>query len=93
MATTEAWRRRAACRGMAVAVFFPAPGEDDSVARLVCSGCVVRVECLAYALAHPEVTGIWAETTATERRALRRAATAGSQRHGLRRPHPCDPAA
>ena len=45
---------------------------SNAPAKAVCSGCPVRVECLAYALAEPQLQGVWGGTSDTERRALRR---------------------
>jgi WhiB family transcriptional regulator, redox-sensing transcriptional regulator len=38
----------------------------------VCRGCAVRVECLTYALAHDDVTGVWGGTSRQQRDAARR---------------------
>jgi hypothetical protein len=43
----EDWTMRAKCRGMEDALFPEA--SDQKRARLVCSGCPVRFECLAEA--------------------------------------------
>ena len=43
-------------------------------ARSVCAACPAREPCLAYALANPELVGVWGATTTRERRALRRRA-------------------
>jgi WhiB family redox-sensing transcriptional regulator len=46
----------------------------------VCRGCVVRNECLEYALVNGEKFGIWGGLSERERRRLRRArAQAGRQ--------------
>ncbi|MGW1617353.1 WhiB family transcriptional regulator [Streptomyces sp. NPDC002285] len=41
-------------------------------AKAVCSGCLVRTECLAYALDNRIEHGVWGGMTERERRALRR---------------------
>lgn len=72
-----AWRGEAACLNHPSILFF---GHDDSEpngerrsredrAKEVCSGCVVRSECLEYALATREPYGIWGGMTELERRA------------------------
>ncbi len=43
-------------------------------AKKICTGCEVRAECLAYALAHDERFGIWGGLSERERRRLKRAA-------------------
>ena len=45
-------------------------------ARAVCSGCAVQAECAQYAMADPDLRGVWAGMTAKERRELRRRAVA-----------------
>ena len=72
------WHARAACRGMGASAFFPSRGANAgtmSRARDTCSRCTVTVECLDYALADSDLTGIWGGSTGTERRAMRRDAT------------------
>jgi WhiB family redox-sensing transcriptional regulator len=72
------WRTRAECRGPQARAFFP-PGkgerrdekrhrEDD--AKAICEACVVREDCLSYALSIREPHGIWGGTTEHERRAM-----------------------
>ncbi len=69
----RAWRRRAACRGLASGIFYPASDEEATEAKAVCDGCPVREECLAYALAAREKHGVWGGLTERERaRLLRR---------------------
>ena len=53
----EDWTMRAKCRGMQDALFPEA--SDQKRARLVCSGCPVRFECLAEALENPIEWGVW----------------------------------
>lgn len=53
--------------------WFSDPGDDDArvFARLSCRDCHVRTECAAYAIAHPDVVGVWGGTTEAHRDALR----------------------
>jgi WhiB family redox-sensing transcriptional regulator len=62
------WRHQAACKGMDPALFFPAPGDWHAVkqAKAVCAGCPVSTHCLAEG--RTEHTGVWAGTSATQRR-------------------------
>lgn len=78
MADPQAWRARAACRGMDTAIFFPdiqGPGAPTNAAvaaaRAVCDRCPVRDECLRFALVNRERDGVWGGTSPSERR-LRR---------------------
>jgi len=66
------WAETAACRGVDPDVFFPEPGDDQSFAKQVCAGCDVRRECLAHAIAHDEVHGIWGGLSGRERARIRR---------------------
>ena len=72
------WRAQAACRGAAAGLFFPdgyQPGYWEQVAEVkaICSGCPVRVQCRAWALAHPAERGVWGGLTEADRRKLRKA--------------------
>jgi WhiB family redox-sensing transcriptional regulator len=50
---------------------FP-EASDQKRAKLVCSGCPVRLECLSEALDHRIEWGVWGGMTERERRALLR---------------------
>lgn len=60
------------CRGLDPDLFFPERGEPSVRAKQVCGDCIVRDECLRYALDHNERYGIWGGTSERERRRLRR---------------------
>jgi WhiB family redox-sensing transcriptional regulator len=66
------WRDRAACRDTSGLVFFPDPGDRvaEAVAKRMCGGCVVRAECLDYAVAVDAEVGIFGGLTASERGVL-----------------------
>lgn len=70
----EPWMADAACHGQ-TDLFFRARGDRYDEARLICHGCPVRDECLAYALRvnndHSD-HGCWGGTSPRQRRALRR---------------------
>jgi WhiB family redox-sensing transcriptional regulator len=68
---TPEWMERAACRGEDPSVFFPRLGGTTTKARAICSVCPVRQGCLEYALADPEITGVWGGMTERERRQRR----------------------
>jgi WhiB family redox-sensing transcriptional regulator len=67
-----AWMADAACHDSGVN-FFPERGESLDPARAICGRCPVAPDCLAYALAHVELRGVWAGTGERERVRLRRA--------------------
>ena len=73
------WRDHAACVGADPELFFPigtaGPAlEQIERARQVCRRCPARPRCLAWALEHDVVSGIWGATTEDERRLIRGAA-------------------
>lgn len=81
----EDWRHRSACRDAAdPELFFPAGTVGPALrqivqAKTVCQGCVVRPECLEWALETGQDAGVWGGLTEEERRDLkRRRASAGS---------------
>ena len=61
------------CRGMDPDIFFPDRGESLAPAKAVCAECIVRDECLEFALDQGERFGVWGGTSERERRKLRRA--------------------
>lgn len=68
------WRKRAACRGIDVEIFFPETDDDAEAeaAKAVCEVCPVRQACLEHALAYREREGVWGGTTERERRRILR---------------------
>jgi WhiB family redox-sensing transcriptional regulator len=72
--TDQAWLALAACTSFPTDLFFPAPGEDSSAAIELCDRCLVRRACFNYAMANPELYGVWGGTSSDERTLLRRAA-------------------
>lgn len=66
------WFADAACRGVAPALFYPERGDMHGYrnAKAVCAGCVVRGDCLAYAIDNNERLGIWGGLSGKERRAM-----------------------
>ena len=80
------WQTHAACRDTDPELFFP-PSTTSPTHRAVrrsslavapvCGRCPVATECLRWALDTGQDHGMWAATTPTERRAIRRARLAG----------------
>ena len=84
--TVEAsWQDYANCLGVDPDLFFPERGASTREAKEVCRGCVVREDCLEYALANGEKFGIWGGMSERERRRIRR------QRALARPAPPADP--
>jgi len=71
-APLPAWQRRANCMGVDPELFFPERGASTKEAKEVCRGCVVREDCLEYAIANGEKFGIWGGLSERERRRIRR---------------------
>ncbi|MFJ9871425.1 WhiB family transcriptional regulator [Streptomyces sp. NPDC101165] len=65
------WTEFAACRSTDPEELF-AHGAEQNRAKAVCTGCVVRTECLAEALDQRIEFGVWGGMTERERRALLR---------------------
>ncbi len=55
----RSWQTKANCMGVDPDLFFPERGASTREAKEVCRGCVVREDCLEYALANGEKFGIW----------------------------------
>lgn len=73
--SAPAWRKDAACRGEDVNIFFPIDYGQAVKAKKICAACPVRVQCLDWALSHPQAedAGIFGGTSFRERRKIRRA--------------------
>ena len=69
---TRTWQDLANCLGVDPDLFFPERGASTREAKEVCRGCVVREDCLEYALANGEKFGIWGGLSERERRRIRR---------------------
>ncbi len=68
----KSWQDLANCLGVDPDLFFPERGASTREAKEVCRGCVVRDDCLEYALANGEKFGIWGGLSERERRRIRR---------------------
>jgi WhiB family transcriptional regulator, redox-sensing transcriptional regulator len=69
----RSWQTQANCMGVDPDLFFPERGASTREAKEVCRGCVVREDCLEFALANGEKFGIWGGMSERERRRVRRA--------------------
>lgn len=72
--TPPEWMTAAACNGVDLNLFFPAPGQSTAEAVAYCRRCPVRTECLNYALQYPhrDLPGIWGGLSENQRNKLRR---------------------
>ena len=66
------WQDDANCLGVDPDLFFPERGASTREAKEVCRGCVVRGQCLEFALQNGEKFGIWGGLSERERRRIRR---------------------
>jgi WhiB family redox-sensing transcriptional regulator len=71
------WRDTAACRDSEPNLFFPigstGPAVDQiEAAKAICTECLVREECLNYALETNQEAGVWGGYAEDERRRLRK---------------------
>jgi WhiB family redox-sensing transcriptional regulator len=85
--TRRTWSARSRCAQTDPELFFPPRDGDAAEARAICRACVVRLQCLSYAIAADEPYGIWGGLDPGERynlqRRMRRAAgTADYARRG-----------
>jgi WhiB family redox-sensing transcriptional regulator len=71
MSVDSAWAAQAACRTSDPDTLF-VQGAAQNRAKAICSGCVVRTDCLADALDNRVEFGVWGGMTERERRALLR---------------------
>jgi len=75
----RSWQEFANCLGVDPDLFFPERGASTREAKEVCRGCVVRNDCLEYALRNSEKFGIWGGMSERERRRIRRQRTLARQ--------------
>ena len=67
------WMDDAICKGMGCEYFFPIETKGDTaklnnaIVKAICEQCIVRHECLDYALDTNQKFGIWGGLTESER--------------------------
>ena len=71
------WRALAICRDTDPDLFFPVGTTGPAIeqiesAKVVCRQCEVQTECLEFALATNQDSGVWGGTSEEERRKLRK---------------------
>lgn len=69
--TGLAWQESGSCRDSDPSIFFPDKGGPNVAARRVCAACPILQQCRAYAMADPDLVGVWAGMSAHERAAER----------------------
>jgi WhiB family transcriptional regulator, redox-sensing transcriptional regulator len=83
------WMSDAACSDKSPDMFFPVgktanARSTEAQAKKVCSTCIVKVDCLEYALYHSIDHGIWGGVNEDDRRFMRRE----RRRERLSQPYP-----
>jgi WhiB family redox-sensing transcriptional regulator len=86
-AADHTWRDHALCRDTDPELFFPIGTTGFALlqlekARHVCGECLVRSECLEFALDTNQDSGIWGGLSEEERRVIRRQRARLSRRKG-----------
>jgi WhiB family redox-sensing transcriptional regulator len=71
------WRHKAACLSENPELFFPVGNTGPALqqieeAKRVCTRCVVRDECLQWAIENGQDHGVWGGMSDDERRSMRR---------------------
>jgi len=64
------WQDDAACRDVGGDAWYPAKGRRAPLARSICEGCPVRVDCLEDALDRHDQYGIWGGYNIDERQKI-----------------------
>jgi Transcription factor WhiB len=83
------WQSDAACRERPDIDYVPTRGVDSRAALATCARCLVRRECLSYALPKADVIGIWGQTgTRTRARARAEGLTVDELLARVDRPKP-----
>jgi len=72
------WRVHSVCREHPTQLWFAVSPRDMATAKALCADCAVQSPCLEFALSRPELLGIWAATTPSERAVMRRAGKASA---------------
>ena len=70
------WTSQAACKESPISMFFPEKGDSIKIveqAKAICNSCVVKTDCLNFAIDNFMPYGIWGGTSIKERRYLRSA--------------------
>jgi WhiB family redox-sensing transcriptional regulator len=66
------WLRRRNCKQSPPEIFNNNDNEVVRAAKVICRTCLVRNECLAYAITHRERAGVWGGMSEKDRRGIAR---------------------
>ena len=72
----EAWMEEGSCVYANTELFFPVGSSMKAIkqsneAKAICNECVVKIDCLEYAIRTNQDSGVWGGTTEEERKSLR----------------------
>lgn len=76
------WQKQAVCLDQKVDLFFPERGANTQEAKKICAACIVRSECLEYALENNIKEGVFGGMSTRDRRRIARARTLGAYSAG-----------
>ena len=82
---SDEWRRNAACRDTDPDLFFPVGTTGPAIeqienAKAVCRQCDAQRDCLEFAIATNQDSGIWGGLSEEDRRVIRRQRAAENRR-------------
>lgn len=66
----DGWMSLSECADSAPGTFFPSDGKGVEVAKRICERCVVKEDCLEYAINTRQDHGVWGGTSERERRRI-----------------------
>jgi hypothetical protein len=64
------WQLNANCAGTDPSIFHSARKKDKALALSLCANCVVKSDCLEFALSYDDEFGIYGGTTPEMRKAM-----------------------
>lgn len=70
--TRPDWFSLGECNGLPTRWFFPERGESVREVKNICKRCVIKTDCLEFAMANDIQHGMWGGTSERERKSLRR---------------------
>ena len=73
-----AWMADALCLEHPEVNFFPDRGQSSNPAKSLCGRCLGQRDCREYALADPDLMGVWGGTSHRDRSLLRAGKAAAS---------------
>lgn len=66
----EEWKKLAECKGLNTEIFYPSDGLGVIAAKKICAMCVVKQNCLDYAIKHQHISGVWGGASERDRKRI-----------------------